>query len=177
MKLYTLDGSNPFDFRKLILRAADEPLGVIELESNLDDAEKPPEVSAGIYVGEIQDVQIPTSGKGNDYFAVKFVIPSEELPGDLQEHYPDGAILYYNRVIVPKGNDRRAMFNLKNFMQAIGISTKTTSIDPNSWMGARARLQIKMGKYQGEERAEIQSVLKAETSPAPAAAAARGRRK
>lgn len=154
---------------------ADEPLGVIELESNLDDAEKPPEVTPGIYEAEIQDVQIPTSGKGNDYFATKFVIPTENLNPEIAEHYPDGAVLFYNRVIVPKGNDRRAMFNLKQFMSAIGLSTKTTTIDPNTWMGHRARIQVRMGKYQGEERAEIQAVLAAEKAPAREAPAARGK--
>lgn len=154
---------------------ADEPLGVIELESNLAEVEKPPEVPAGLYVAEVQDVQIPTSGKGNDYFAVKFVIPSDELPADVAENYPDGAVLYYNRVIVPKGNDRRAMFNLKQFMTALGLGLNTTTVDPNEWMGQRARIRVKMGKWQGEERAEIQSVEKAEAAAPAAAPAARGR--
>jgi hypothetical protein len=159
---------------------ADEQLGVIELESNLADAEKPPEVTPGVYEAEIQDVQIPTSGKGNEYFATKFVIPTENLNPEIAEHYPDGAVLFYNRLIVPKGNDRRAMFNLKQFMNAIGLSTQTTSVDPNAWMGQRARIQVRMGKYLGEERAEIQAILAAERAPARAApapaAAARGRR-
>lgn len=144
-----------------------EPLGIITLEDNLSDAEKPKEIPAGRYKGEIQDVQIPTSQKGNQYFGVKFVIPADELPADVRDSYPDGAILYYNRVIVPTPGNRRAMWNLKQFMTAIGCDVNTDQIDPNDWMGKEANLQVRMGKYQGEERAEIGAVLAAEAA-APA---------
>jgi len=147
-----------------------EPIGIISLEDNLSDVEKPKEIPAGRYRGEIQDVQLPTSQAGNQYFAVKFVIPNDELPADVRESYPDGAILYYNRIIVPGPGNRRAMWNLKQFMAAIGMDVNTTEIDPNEWMGKEAQLQVRMGKYQGEERAEIGAVLSAEAK-APARAA------
>lgn len=141
-----------------------EPLGLIQLESNLADVEKPPEISPGVYTGEVQDVQLPTSAAGNQYFSVKFVIPTDELPADLRESYPDGAILYWNRNIVPKKGDRRAAYNLKVLMESLGLDTNVTEIDPNEWMGREARLRIKMGKYNGEDRAEIASVEAAEGS-------------
>lgn len=145
-----------------ICRAEEETLGIIELVSNLADVEKPPELPAGNYTGEIQDVQTGTSQKGNQYFNIKFVIPPKEIPADLQDDFEDGAVMYYNRIIVPKGKDRRALFNLRKFIEAIGLDANTTSVDPNEWMGQTARLKVVMGSYQGEARSEIKSVESAE---------------
>lgn len=140
----------------------EETLGIIELDANLADVEKPPELPAGHYTGEIQDVQKATSGKGNEYFAIKFVIPPKEIPADLQDDFEDGAVLYWNRQVVPKGKDRRALFNLRKFIEAIGLNPNTTSIDPNEWMGCTARLKVVQGSWQGETRAEIKSIESAE---------------
>lgn len=158
-------------------------LGLIELDMNLSDVEKPAELPAGLYVGEIQDVQKGTSQKGNEYFAIKFVIPNNEVPAELAEQFEDGATLYYNRLVVPSGRDRRALFNLRKFLEAIGIESNTTTIDPNEWMGRQARLKVVMGKWQGEDRAEIKSIESAEAprmapkaATAAAPAKARGRK-
>lgn len=150
-----------------------EPIGIIELDENLGDAEKPEEIPPGLYTAEIQDVQTPVSGKGNTYFAVKFVIAPDDLAADIRDDYPDGAVLFFNRVIVPKKGDRRALFALRKFVESIGIDSNTTAIDPNEWMGRQARVRIAHGKYNGETRAEIKSVEAAEE--APARAAPRGR--
>lgn len=162
-----------------------QTLGLIELDTNLADVEKPPELPPGNYTGEIQDVQKATSGKGNEYFQVKFVVPPSEIPAELQDDFEDGAVLYWNRQVVPKKGDRRALFNLKKFITAIGLDENTTTIDPNSFMGCSARLKIVHETYQGETRAAIKSIESAEapkTKPqaAPAAAgkrAAGGRRR
>ena len=170
----------------LPLRMADdgtEGLGIISLDQNLSDIEKPPEVPPGLYTAEVQDVQVNTSGKGNNYFAIRFVIPVNELPPDYAEHYEDGAVLFWNRQIVPKPNDRRALFNLRKLVTALGLSENVTEIDPNDWMGRTARLRVVHGKWQGENRAEIKSIEPAEQAaraPRQAAEApkkvARGRR-
>jgi len=154
-----------------------EPLGVITLSESLEDVEKPEEVRAGVYTAEVQDVQIPTSQKGNEYFSVKFVIPPEELPADQRDQYPDGAIMYWNRTVVPNGNDRRALWNTKKLVQALGLPTNTSTIDPNEWMGRRARVRVKMGSYQGEDRAEISAVEAAEAAPSRTTAAKGGTRR
>lgn len=149
--------------------ANDEPMGIIELDQNLSDVEKPKEIPPGKYVGEIQDVQEATSAAGNTYFAIQFRIPPDELPADVAEEYEDGALMFWNRIIKPRGrSDRRALFNLRKFIEALGLDPNTTSIDPNDWMGRQARLQVVMGKYQGEDRAEIRSVEAAEPKAAPA---------
>lgn len=149
--------------------AEEEGVGLIELEESLADAEKPKEIPAGKYIAEIQDVQNATSGKGNSYFAIQFRIPPDELPADIAEQYEDGALLFWNRVMIPKGRtDRRGLFNLKKFVEALGLDSNTTTIDPNDWMGRPARLVVKSGKYLGEERAEISAVEAAEVRAAPA---------
>jgi hypothetical protein len=148
----------------------DETLGVLELEENLGDVERPPEIPPGTYVGEVQDVQMPTSGAGNRYYAVQFVIPPDELPDNAKEHYEDGARLFWNRILVPERGNRRALYNLRVFIEALGLDSNITQIDPNEWMGRRAKLRVVMGKYLGEDRAEIRAVEKAEEAPRRAAA-------
>jgi hypothetical protein len=151
-------------------------MGIIELEENLSEVEKPPELPPGGYIGEVQDVQVATSGKGNQYFAVKFVIPPDEIPPDVAEHYEEGAILFWNRQIVPTGKDRRALFNLRKFIEALGLNSNTTSIDPNEWMGQKAKLRVVHGKFNGEVRAEIKGLEPAEAS-APRQSQSRSKRK
>src|SRR5262252_7662663 len=95
----------------------DESLDVIELEESLADVEKPAELPPGLYVGEVQDVQVATSAKGNAYYAVRFVVPPDEIPADIQDDFEDGAALFWNRQIKPRdGKDRRALFNLRKFV-------------------------------------------------------------
>jgi len=60
--------------------ATDEPMGIIELDENLADVEKPKEIPPGKYVGEVQDVQETTSAKGNTYFAIQFRVPQTSCP-------------------------------------------------------------------------------------------------
>lgn len=195
LRMMMLLGVNPFAFNSAVLHAraparqepveedtpsgddAGEPLGVIELEETLSDVEKPKEIAAGLYEAEIQDVQVKTSGKGNSYFAIKCVIPDSALAPDVAENYPDGCALYYNRQLVPKKGDRRALFNLRKLIEAMGLDSNVSEIDPNEWMGRKVRVQIRMGKWQGEDRAEIARLEAAEAAPARrAAAAGRGRR-
>lgn len=161
----------------------DETLGIVELEDNLADVEKPPELPPGLYTGEVQDVQINDTQKGNRAFAIRFVIAQDEIPVDMQDQFEDGAILYWNRQIVPTSKDRRALFNLRRLVESLGLDANTTTIDPNEWMGCRARLRVRHGTWQGEKRAEIAAVEPAEAEvpqqareePAPKGRTARGR--
>lgn len=157
-----------FSMLKSMTVFEDEDLSIIELDDNLADAEKPPVLPAGLYTGEIQDIQKQTSGKGNEYFNIKFVIPTEEIAAELADQFEDGAILFYNRILVPKagGKDKRTLYNLRMFIETLGLDSNTTSINPNEWMGQRARLKVKHSMWEGEPRAEITGVTSAE---APAA--------
>jgi hypothetical protein len=152
----------------------EENLDIIELEESLADVEKPAELPPGLYVGEVQDVQVATSAKGNAYYAVRFMVPPDEIPADIQDDFEDGASLFWNRQIKPRdGKDRRALFNLKKFVEALGLDANTTSIDPNDWMGCRARLRVRHTINPRDpssgKRAEIGSV-----EPLEEAAPARG---
>jgi len=121
-----------------------------------------------VYVGEVQDVQVATSGKGNQYYAVKFVVAPEEIPADIVDAFEDGAVLYWNRQIKPTAKDRRALYNLRRFVEALGLDSNTTSINPNEWMGCQAKLRVRLNKNPntGEMQAQIQSVDSVEAQAA-----------
>jgi hypothetical protein len=165
---------------------ADE-LGIISLETNLSDIERPPEVPVGRYVGEVQSVEVKTSAQGNDYFAMRILVPAENIPADVAEHYEDGAQFFYNRLLVPRGNDRRSLWNLRQFVEKLGLDTNTNEINPNEWMNQSIGLVIGLEKnLEGEMRSAIKSLYAPEDIPArapvveeaPAARAnARGRRR
>jgi hypothetical protein len=158
--------------------ANDEPMGIIELEDSLADVEKPQEIPPGKYLGEIQDVQERVSSNGNNYYAIQFRVAPDELPADVADEYEDGALLFWNRLLKPRSrSDRRALFNLRKFIEAIGLDANTTSIDPNDWMGRTARLHVRAGTYQGEPRAEIGSIEAAEVAPTVSKARAATRRR
>ena len=147
---------------------ADEDLDIIELEESLADVERPPELPPGLYVGEVTDVQLQTSKAGNNYYAVRFNVPQEEIPADIQGGFEDGVILSWNRQIrSSSGKDRRALYNLRKFVEALGLDANSTSIDPSEWMGCRARLRVTQVTYLGEKRAQINSVEPVEREAAP----------
>ena len=143
-----------------------EELGIIQLDQNLSDVERPPEVPVGKYIGEIQSVEVKTSGQGNEYFAIRILVPSDNIPAEVAEHYEDGA-LFFNRLLVPKGNDRRSLWNLRQFVEKIGLNSNTNEIDPNEWMNQNVGLVIGMEKnLEGELRSGVKSLFAAEEAPA-----------
>jgi hypothetical protein len=159
-----------------MVNMAEEELSLIDLDQNLADVEKPPELPPGRYTGEVQGVEIKNSQAGNQYFAIKLVIPTDEIPADVAEHYEDGAILYWNRNIVPNGKDRRALYNLRKLIEALGLASNTSQINPNDWMGCKTRISVVHEKYQGENRAQIKMLEPAEAAkPAPARTRAKGK--
>jgi hypothetical protein len=146
---------------------AENELGIISLEQNLSDVERPPELPVGRYVGEIQSVEIKTSAQANDYFAMRILIPSESIPAEVAEHYEDGAIFFYNRLLVPKGNDRRSLWNLRQFIEKLGLDSNTSEVDPNEWMNQNIGVVIASERnLEGELRSTIRSLFAAEDAPA-----------
>lgn len=144
----------------------DAPVGVLELEANLGEVEKPKEPAAGSYEAEIQNVEEKMSDKGNEYYSIKLVIPTENLPADVADSYEDGFVMYYNRIMKPKGKDRRALYNLRKFYEAMGLDTNITAVDPNDWMGQKVKVRTKAGTWQGEPRLEIASLEPVSSAPA-----------
>lgn len=156
--------------------AEEETLDIIELEDNLADVEKPPELSPGMYTAEIQDVQVQVSqGKGNKYYAIKCVISVDDIPSDLREHFPDGVTLSWNRQLVPKKGDRRSLYSLRKLIEAMGLDAATTTIDPNEWMGSKVRVKIRQKPFEGEMRAEIAAIEAAEAEGRVSKARANGK--
>jgi len=135
-----------------------EPLGILELDGNLADAEKPPILAKGKYKGEVQSVEVKTSGTGNNYYAIGIKVPPSEIPADMQDAFEDGATMYWNRQLVPTAKDARAKFNLRKMVENFGLSTQTTTIDPNEWIGCSVGLVVTHERYQGEDRANVQSL-------------------
>jgi hypothetical protein len=134
---------------------------------NLADVERPPEIPVGKYVGEIQSIEMKTSGQGNEYFAIRILVPAENIPAEVAEHYEDGAIFFYNRLLVPKGNDRRSLWNLRQFIEKIGLDSNTNEINPNEWMNQNVGIVVGMEKnLEGELRASVRSLFAAEDAPA-----------
>lgn len=147
--------------------AEQEELGIISLDMNLADVERPPEIPVGKYLGEIQSVEVKTSGQGNDYFAIRVLVPAENIPAEVAEHYEDGALFFYNRLLVPKGNDRRSLWNLRQFVEKIGLDTNTNEINPNEWMNQTVGIVVGTEKnLEGELRSAIKSLFAAEDAPA-----------
>jgi hypothetical protein len=169
--------------------AEHEEVGIITLDTNLSDVERPPEIPVGRYVGEIQSVEQKTSGAGNEYFAIRILVPAENIPAEVAEHYEDGALFFYNRLLVPKPGDRRSLWNLRQFVEKIGLDSNTNEINPNEWMNQSIGLVVGMEKnLEGELRSAVKSLFAAEEAPAreeeqeakaevPKATAARGRRR
>ena len=147
--------------------AEQEELGIISLDMNLADVERPPEIPVGKYVGEIQSIEVKTSGQGNEYFAIRILVPAENIPAEVAEHYEDGALFFYNRLLVPKGNDRRSLWNLRQFIEKIGLDSNTNEINPNEWMNQSVGIVVGMEKnLEGELRANVRSLFAAEEAPA-----------
>jgi hypothetical protein len=171
--------------------AEHEELGIISLDVNLADVERPPEVPVGRYIGEVQSVEQKTSGAGNEYFAIRILVPNENIPAEVAEHYEDGALFFYNRLLVPKPGDRRSLWNLRQFVEKLGLDSNTNEINPNEWMNQTVGLVVGMEKNQdGELRSAVKSLFAAEEAPAreeeaeatdvvtpPKAAARSGRRR
>lgn len=147
--------------------AEQEELGIISLDVNLADVERPPEIPVGKYVGELQSVEIKTSGQGNEYFAIRILVPAENIPAEVAEHYEDGALFFYNRLLVPKGNDRRSLWNLRQFVEKLGLDSNTNEINPNEWMNQNIGIVVGSEKnLDGEMRASVRSLFAAEDAPA-----------
>lgn len=136
---------------------ANAELDIIELDQNLEDYEEPELLPPGFYTGEIQEVEIRQNQKGTGrYYAVKFVVPPSQFPAQYDvENWPEGCPLYYNLVRVPRAGDRRAVSNLRKFIQKLGLSASTNRIDPNEWIGQQAKLKVVHNEYQGVVRENI----------------------
>lgn len=131
---------------------------IMDFSEDLATAEAPPPLPAGEYPASIVKAEIKDSAKGNKYLALMFRIEPESYPADFQDGNPEGETLAYNRVVLmdtPQGR-----YRARKFCESVGY-TLSRQIDPNELMGLTATVGVVMGKWEGEDRAEIAKVIAA----------------
>lgn len=132
---------------------------IVELDMNLEDMEDFEILPDGNYPGTITLAEMRTSPKGNDYYYVTFKIDADDFPADYAvENAPEGINLTYARVQKPTPTNRRSVTAVKKFMAALGLSLKTSTINPGEWEGRKASLKVGHGDFNGEQVNQIVSV-------------------
>lgn len=132
---------------------------IIELDMNLEDFEDFEPLSKGEYPGECTAAEVRTSDKGNQYFYTMWKIDPSDYPADYDvANNPDGTILNYSRLAVPSASNRRAVTAVKKFYAALGLKLKTNTIDPQEWVGKKAKLVVGAEPYNGENRNNITAI-------------------
>lgn len=132
---------------------------ILELDMNLADYEDFEPLPAREYPAEIIGAERKISDKGNEYYQVQFNIHPEDFPVDYDPaNAPEGAKFYYNRLSVPDPKNRRSITAMKKFLTAIGISLKTSVINPGEWEGKKCKVVLRISEWNGEPRNEIQAV-------------------
>lgn len=120
---------------------------VIELGTSLEDVAPPPPLPPGQYRATVMTVT-PTVSQtsGNQYGKTVFKIDPSQYPVDYSpDNAPNGKSLTYNRIIIdPKvlRTNKRAMFSLRQWYEALGLPLAVTSINPQDWVGQEVLLTI-----------------------------------
>lgn len=135
---------------------------ILDLGVDIADAPAPEILPAGDYTAEIRAATPKMSAAGNHYVAAQFYISPEEFPADYDiAESPDGVILTYNRVPWPQDkNDKRGIYRLRKFMEAVGAPFQGSKVDLDKWVGLKAVITVKHGTYEGDMRPELTKVSK-----------------
>lgn len=132
---------------------------ILELDMNLADYDDFEPLPNGAYPAQILEAEMRTSDKGNDYYYVIFLIHPDDYPADYAvENNPEGTRLVHARVQKPDPKNRRSITAVKNFMRAIGLDLKTSTIDPSTWVTKKAKLVIKRDEFNGSPTNSIVSI-------------------
>lgn len=120
---------------------------VIDLGTNLEDATPPPPLPPGQYRATVMSVT-PTVSQtsGNLYGKTVFRIDPSQYPIDFSpDNAPNGKSLTYNRMVIdPKvlRANKRVLFALRQWYEALGLPLAVTSINTNDWVGCEVMLSI-----------------------------------
>jgi hypothetical protein len=137
---------------------ADED-SIVELDQNLDAVEDFELLPKGAYPATCVLAEKRVSDNNNEYYYINFRIDPEDYPPDYdKDNAPEGTTMNYSRISVPKSNDRRSISNVKKLYRAMGLSLKTSKIDPDEWIDKKVRLVTAYGRYNGERVLQVQSV-------------------
>lgn len=132
---------------------------ITELDANLDSFDDYEILPKGEYKGQCILAEKRISDSGNEYYYTNWKIDPSDYPADYDvENAPEGTTLNYSRVQVPKPNDRRSITNVKRLYTAMGLSLKTATIDPSTWVDQYAKLVVGTDTYNGERRNVIVSI-------------------
>jgi len=136
--------------RKLSAGAGKERSGILELDMNLEDYEDFEPLPDAFYPGTVTLAEMRTSAKGNDYYYVTFQVHPDDFPPDYSiDNAPEGINLVYARVQKPTPRNRRSITGVKNFLRALGMSLKSSVINPGEWEGHRANLLLGHQDWNG----------------------------
>lgn len=128
---------------------------IIEYAVDLEQAEAPPLLPEGDYPAEIRGAEKKTSGQGNEYVNVTFIINADDYPADFTDGDPDGTIMSYGRL--NPADTVKGRWGMKKFATAIG-TTLGKKLDLNDWVGRSAIVSVKHGTYDGQPTANIAKV-------------------
>lgn len=140
-------------------KAMSDNENILDLDMNLEDFDDFEPLPAGPYPATVTEAQLKMSDKGNEYYYVVFQVHPDDYPADYAvENAPEGTNLVYARVQKPTAKDRRSITAVKKLYRALGLSLKTATVNPGDWEGKKAKVVVKNSKWNGEPRAEIESV-------------------
>jgi hypothetical protein len=132
---------------------------IIELDMNLADVQDFEILPDSKYPGVCTAAELRTSDKGNQYYYTNWKIEPENYPADYDvENNPEGTTLNYSRIQAPTSGSRREISAVKKHYAAMGLSLKTSKIDPSEWVGQKALLVVGHETYNGEARNSIVAV-------------------
>lgn len=133
-------------------------MSLIQYSANIADAEAPPPLPAGEYEGVcVGAVPALSKSSGNPMLPLTFKISADQFPADFDAGGVDELTFVYNRLTTRDTAQDR--FRMKNICLALDVPM-SNNIDPNDFVGKKARLVITVGKdLEGNDRAEISKIL------------------
>jgi hypothetical protein len=137
---------------------ATRTMSIIEFQTSLADAEKPVPLPAGEYTAEIRKAEVKISAAGNEYLALQCYISPDEYPADFADGDPDGTVLTFNRLVI--SNKPQDRWRMRRFLETVGMKLGS-SLDVNELMGLGIKVRTSVSSYEGEDRAEIKSLVTA----------------
>lgn len=127
------------------------------MEVDLDDVIKPT-IEAGIYLCEVTSAEVQTAKKsGSQMIAWEFTIcePGDEF-GKTITHYS------YLATDKDATAQRKANWYLREFLNKIGCAYNPKSFETESALHCKAKLKIKMDKYEGRDTNKIEEIYPAD---------------
>lgn len=128
---------------------------VIEFDEDLNNVEAPLPLPQGMYDAVITSAEHVMSKSQRPMAKVTLSISADQYPADYVDGNAEGTTLSHYLML---DKDRRSMFALKRFCQAIGAPL-SNSVDLNTWVGLAARVEVENQLYEGTQTARIKRVI------------------